>query len=89
MLVKCTKSTTDQIGVSHQECDDRDGTKAGFYAWVGPPDDQSDFALGPFVSRAAAHEGALKKLRAMGYTVRTSHQRSAAKSRKGRRSRSS
>lgn len=71
MIVKCTSTTTMEITVSHQERDDpEDGTRKGFYAWVGPPDDQSDFAVGPFATKKAAEDGALVRLKRHGYTVR-------------------
>jgi len=68
--VKCTRTVTYEISVSRQREDDAsDGMRAGYYAWVGPPDDQSDFAVGPFTPRQAAIDGAIAALKRHGYRV--------------------
>lgn len=70
MRVRATKSVTYEIRVSEQrERDPEDGTGPGFYAWVGPPDDQSDFAVGPFKTAADARQGAVLRLEQMDYKV--------------------
>jgi hypothetical protein len=70
MRVRATKAVVYEIRISRQrEHDPDDGTGPGFYAWVGPPDDQSDFAVGPFKTMADARVGACERLRRMGYQV--------------------
>lgn len=70
MLVKATKTVTYEISIYEQlEDDPEDGMRKGIYAFVGPPDEQSEFAVGPFKSRMAARTGAVKQLERMGYTV--------------------
>jgi hypothetical protein len=70
MRVRATKTVECAISVSEQrEYDPDDGTGPGFYAWVGPPGDQSDFAVGPFKTAKAARVGACERLRRMGYEL--------------------
>lgn len=70
MRVKATKTVDYEIGVQHQERDDLDdGQRAGYWAWVGPPGNQSDFCVGPFKTAKAARVGACERLRRMGYDL--------------------
>ena len=70
MIVKCTKTRAMEIVIRHQSFyDDYDNIGPGYYAWVGPPDDQSDFVVGPCDSEGDAIECAKRKLRQMGYRL--------------------
>lgn len=71
MILRCTKHTTYEARCVYQrEHDYSDNTYPGWYAWVGPPGDQSDFVVGPCKTRAAAEESAMRSLERIGYTVR-------------------
>lgn len=62
--VTVTHKRVMEIRVSHQDhYDDYDNTGPGYYAWVGPPNDQSDFVLGPYSTEVKAYEAAEKRLK--------------------------
>lgn len=70
MKVRATKTVVYEISVQHQKEDDPDdGQRAGYWAWVGPPDDQSDFVVGPYKTAADARHGAVIRLEQMDYKV--------------------
>jgi hypothetical protein len=70
VILRCNKSVTYSVKCAHQRAyDPDDGTGPGWYAWVGAPGDQSDWCAGPFATREAAEEGAMRKLERDGYTV--------------------
>lgn len=64
MIIKVSKTEEFEIVTGEQA---HDGTRAGVYVWVGPPECESDWVLGPFATKQQAEAAALKKLREFGY----------------------
>lgn len=70
MIVQATRVATFEISTYHQQQDDPDdGMRAGHYAMVGPPGEQSDFAVGPCKTPTLARAAAVRRLERMGYQV--------------------
>lgn len=71
MIVNATKTVQYEIRIYEQDHDDPDdGTRAGVYAQVGPPNDQAEFMVGPYKSRMEARTNAVRRLERMGYQVK-------------------
>ena len=70
MRVMATKTVEYEIRLSKQENRDHDyGTRPGWYAWVGPPGEGSDFVVGPHKTGRAARVAACEQLRRIGYEL--------------------